>query len=67
MTTLIQDDEDDGPVLELSKFASSYTDKVLKYLVSEMSPSLSKVSVFLESEFNINLICVIKNLKLLLC
>lgn len=47
VTTLIQDDEDDGPVQELSKFASSYTDKVLKYLVSEMSPSLSKVSNFL--------------------
>lgn len=44
VTTLIQDDEDDGPVQELSKFSSSYSDKVLKYLVSEMSPSLSKVS-----------------------
>lgn len=44
VTTLIQDDEDDGPVQDLSKFASSYTDRVLKYLVSEMSPSLSKVS-----------------------
>ncbi|XP_054709263.1 uncharacterized protein LOC129218968 [Uloborus diversus] len=42
VTTLIQDDEDDGPVSELSKFAASYSDKVLKYLVSEMSPSLSK-------------------------
>ncbi|KAF8785911.1 Helicase ARIP4 like protein [Argiope bruennichi] len=42
VTTLIQDDEDDGPVLELSKYSSSYSDKVLKYLVSEMSPSLSK-------------------------
>ncbi|GBM23057.1 Helicase ARIP4 [Araneus ventricosus] len=42
VTTLIQDDEDDGPVQELSKFSSSYSDKVLKYLVSEMSPSLSK-------------------------
>lgn len=51
VTTLIQDDEDDGPVQELSKFASSYTDKVLKYLVSEMSPSLSKVSHFLIKSF----------------
>ncbi|GFY54378.1 uncharacterized protein TNIN_203711 [Trichonephila inaurata madagascariensis] len=42
VTTLIQDDEDDGPVQELSKFSSSYSDKVLKYLVTEMSPSLSK-------------------------
>lgn len=56
---MIQDDEDDGPVQELSKFASSYTDKVLKYLVSEMSPSLSKVSICSISKFF--LACVIKN------
>lgn len=61
VTTLIQDDEDDGPVQELSKFASSYTDKVLKYLVSEMSPSLSKVSILLKK--NLILVCVIKELK----
>ncbi|GFS38893.1 helicase ARIP4 [Nephila pilipes] len=42
VTTLIQDDEDDGPIQELAKFSSSYSDKVLKYLVTEMSPSLSK-------------------------
>lgn len=52
MTTLIQDDEDDGPVQELSKFASSYTDEVLKYLVSEMSPSLSKVSILFIPSFD---------------
>lgn len=51
MTTLIQDDEDDGPVQELTKFASSYTDEVLKYLVSEMSPSLSKVSILFLASF----------------
>lgn len=51
VTTLIQDDEDDGPVQELSKFASSYTDRVLKYLVSEMSPSLSKASILFILKF----------------
>lgn len=55
VTTLIQDDEDDGPVQELSKFTSSYTDKVLKYLVSEMSPSLSKVSILFVTKFNFSL------------
>lgn len=55
MTTLIQDDEDDGPVQELTKFASSYTDKVLKYLVSEMSPSLSKVSILSVAKINFDL------------
>lgn len=56
MTTLIQDDEDDGPVQELTKFASSYTDEVLKYLVSEMSPSLSKVSILFLASFG-NILC----------
>lgn len=55
VTTLIQDDEDDGPVQELSKFTSSYTDKVLKYLVSEMSPSLSKVSLLSVEKVNYGL------------
>lgn len=55
VTTLIQDDEDDGPVQELSKFASSYTDEVLKYLVSEMSPSLSKVSILSIPRFGYSL------------
>lgn len=55
MTTLIQDDEDDGPIQELSKFASSYTDEVLKYLVSEMSPSLSKVSMLFVVSFGYSL------------
>lgn len=55
MTTLIQDDEDDGPIQELSKFASSYTDEVLKYLVSEMSPSLSKVSMLFVVSFGYRL------------
>lgn len=55
VTTLIQDDEDDGPVQELSKFASSYTDEVLKYLVSEMSPSLSKVSILSVASFGYSL------------
>lgn len=66
VTTLIQDDEDDGPVQELSKFASSYTDEVLKYLVSEMSPSLSKVSILFFYQV-LTIVCVIKKLKIHTC